>query len=263
MPTDEVLAPGGPVQRRRPRPPELAAVVSCVWVTQVPECTAVLRVLPDAAVDLVFTAGRLVVAGPDTQAIRERLSPGPVLGFQLRPGAVAQVLGAPASALLNSRIGITEFWGASGRELQERLAETPEAGRALIEQALAARLPGPSVDPLAGMLRRTFARGVRLDVRRLGLGERQLRRRCVAAFGYPTVTLRRIMRFQRFMDAIATDRPVELAVLAHELGYSDQSDLTHQIREFSGLTPRVIRERLRTTRPDLPSRRRPAISDAR
>lgn len=246
LPYDEVLAPCGPVWRGRPRRPELNAVVACVWATNAPE-HRVLRVVPDAAVDLVFTDGRLVVAGPDTRAMRERLSPGKVLGFQLRPGAVAHVLGVPGSALLNDRIDTAEFWGASGRELQDRLAATPALAHELIEEAIAARLRGLDVDPLPGILRRAFAHGARLDLRRLGVGERQLRRRCVAAFGYPISTLRRIMRFQRFLDAVAADRSVELAVLAHELGYTDQSDMTHQVRDFSGLTPLVIRESLGRT----------------
>jgi AraC-like DNA-binding protein len=243
LPPAEVLAPAAPVLRRRPGLPELDDVVATVWTTTVPERAEMLRVVPDAAVDLVFAGGRLVVAGPDTRPVRERMPHGAVMGFQLTPDRVPDVLGAPASACLNGRTDIVELWGEAGRILQEQLAESPDrvTAVALIERAIADRVHDSELDPLPGALRHALAQGRRIDMRRLGVGERQLRRRCVAAFGYPVSTLRRIVRFQRFMDAIATGVSTELASLAHQLGYSDQSDLTHQVREYSGLTPHTIR----------------------
>jgi AraC-like DNA-binding protein len=238
-----LLAPAGPVRRRRPRRAELAAVITSVWLTQVPEHAGVVRVLPDAAMDLVLSGGRLVVAGPDTGAVSERLAPGWVLGLQLGPATAAQVIGAPASSCLNGRVDIDELWGTPGRVLREQLAATtsPRAAAALIEDAVAARVTRPAPDPLPTLLRRTFARGEQPDLRRLGVAERQLRRRCVAAFGYPPATLRRIVRFQSFVDAVVADRTAALADLACRIGYSDQSHLSHDVREFSGLTPNELR----------------------
>ena len=243
LPPAEVLAPAGPVFRRPPRVSDLASVVTTVWATEIPRAARTLRVVPDAAVDLVLSRGRLVIAGPDTRAVTEPAVPGSVLGFQLAPGVIAHVLGVPASACVNGRIDVADLWGAAGRELVDRLVETTDlrAASALIERAIATRLSGIEIDPVPGALRRIFGHGWRLDARRLGLGERQLRRRCVAAFGYPTAVLRRIVRFQRFMDAITWDGTGELAVLAHDLGYSDQSHLSHEVREFSGLTPHALR----------------------
>ncbi len=257
LPAGEVLAPAAPVFRRRPRRAALHGVLSTVWTTRIPDRVGLLRVVPDAAVDLVFSDGRLIVAGPDTGAVCERLSAGPVVGFQLAPAAVRQVLGAPASACLNARIDIADLWGASGRVLQDRLAAVRSRAQAadLVEAAIAGRLGDLEPDPLPGVVRRSFAAGRGLDLRRLGVGERQLRRRCIAAFGYPVVTLRQIVRFQRFMDAIGSDRDAELADLAHRLGYSDQSHLTHQVREFSGLTPTALR-RLATSPLDAASGQR-------
>jgi Helix-turn-helix domain len=243
LPPAEMLAPAGRVFRRRPHVPDLAAVVTAVWATQIPPGARTLRVVPDAALDLVLAGNRLVVAGPDTRAIREPADAGWVLGFQLAPGAIAHVLGAPPSVCVNGRPDITELWGSPGRRLLDQLTETTDrrTAAALVERAIAARLPGLEIDPVPGALRWVFGHGGRPDHRCLGLGERQLRRRCIAAFGYPTATLRRIVRFRRFMDAITSDRTSELALLAHQLGYSDQSHLTHEVGEFSGLTPHAIR----------------------
>src|SRR3954451_23389871 len=96
LPNHEVVAPAGPTARRRPRRPELTGVVAAVWTTVVPPGVRTLRVLPDAAVDLVFAAEHLAVAGPDTGPCVEQLPTGRVIGLQLHPAAVPAVLGVPA-----------------------------------------------------------------------------------------------------------------------------------------------------------------------
>ncbi|HKN97663.1 MAG TPA: hypothetical protein VJX10_11140, partial [Pseudonocardiaceae bacterium] len=73
LPDDEALAPAAEVRARRPADPALGDVVGWLWVTRVPDAVRVLRVLPDAATDLVFTGARLHVAGPDTTACLESL----------------------------------------------------------------------------------------------------------------------------------------------------------------------------------------------
>jgi len=78
---------------------------------------------------------------------------------------------------------------------------------------------------------------------RLGLGERQLRRRFADAVGYGPKTLQRVLRFQRFV-ALATGgepggRP-DLARLALEAGYADQAHLTRECRRLAGLPPAAL-----------------------
>ena len=74
--------------------------------------------------------------------------------------------------------------------------------------------------------------------RDLGLSERQLHRRCVAAVGYGPVLLRRVLRFRRFVSRIdAGGASGDLAGLAAEAGYADQAHLTRESRELAGLPP--------------------------
>jgi methylphosphotriester-DNA--protein-cysteine methyltransferase len=75
----------------------------------------------------------------------------------------------------------------------------------------------------------------------LAISERQLRRRVRAAAGYGPRALARVMRFSRFVAAIDSGR-TDLALLAHELGYADQSHLTRESRRLSGLPPRALIE---------------------
>src|SRR6476620_9787650 len=79
-PPGETVAPSGPVRYRPAADPALRALVSVVWRTEVAPEGQTVRVLPDAAVDLVITADRIAVAGPDTGPSVERLPAGPVVG---------------------------------------------------------------------------------------------------------------------------------------------------------------------------------------
>lgn len=96
----EMLAPASRVRRFQPRMPAVRELVTTAWTHTVPEGVATLRVVPDAAIDLVFVNGSLRVAGPDTGAVVEAIPDGSrVLGFQLRAGVAEIVLGVPASAV--------------------------------------------------------------------------------------------------------------------------------------------------------------------
>lgn len=218
--------------------------MSAVWVTRVPAGVRVLRVLPDAAVDLVFSGDRLVVAGPDTVACLEQLPPGPVLGFQLRPGAVPAVLGAPASAMRDLRVNVAQLWGAGGRDLVEMMlgADTLSAKADRLEQFLLRRSGDAVPDPVAAALGQRLRAGDSA-VSDFGLGDRQLRRRSLAAFGYGPQMLRRILRFQDVLSRLPT-ADGSVAELAVDCGYVDQAHLAHEVAAFSGLTPRALRAAL-------------------
>ena len=185
-PPGETVAPSGPVRYRPAADPALRALVSVVWRTEVAPESQTVRVLPDAAVDLVITADRIAVAGPDTGPSVERLPAGPVVGLQVRPEAVPALLGVPASALLDARTEIADLWGAPGEWLTDRArgAATLRSRVAVVEEALAARACRTTLLPHVAGLRELVASVGRLDPVDLGVGERQLRRRCVAAFGY-------------------------------------------------------------------------------
>jgi AraC-like DNA-binding protein len=67
---------------------------------------------------------------------------------------------------------------------------------------------------------------------RLGLSERQIRRRCQAGFGYGPKTLARILRFRRAVGLARAGAPfAEVAVVT---GYADQAHLAREVRALSG-----------------------------
>ncbi|MEV4259204.1 helix-turn-helix domain-containing protein, partial [Spirillospora sp. NPDC049652] len=67
----------------------------------------------------------------------------------------------------------------------------------------------------------------------VGLGERQLRRRTLAAFGYGPKVLQRVLRFQQVLAAVRAGVPA--AVAAADAGYADQAHMAHEVRDLAGV----------------------------
>jgi AraC-like DNA-binding protein len=261
----EVLAPAAPVRRRPARPPALRRLVGAVWTHDLPSTVTAIRVLPDAAVDVVIGGGRVRVAGPDTGPVVERFPDGAwVVGLQVRPGAVTALLGVPATALRDERVDLADLWGRDGEALQEAVAaaSSPAEAAAALEAGLAERARrAPDEDPVAGALLDRLQLGGRAAAVAddLGLGERQLRRRAGAAFGYGPKVLSRILRFSSVVDRLRSEPGTPLAALAADAGYADQAHLTNEVRALSGLPPGRLRSELGA---DQSSRRSPG-SDTR
>ncbi|MCX6462766.1 MAG: hypothetical protein NTW05_04100, partial [Pseudonocardiales bacterium] len=89
-------------------PVPLAGLAECGWTVSGP---AVDRpVLPDGAMDLVWTGTAVLVAGPDTVAHPAGRPPGTtVSGIRFRPGVLPALLGVPAHALRDERVPLAEL----------------------------------------------------------------------------------------------------------------------------------------------------------
>jgi AraC-like DNA-binding protein len=229
------------VSERLPSP-GLARHVSCVWTHEVATGSDAFlhRKSPTGSTELVCARGAAPrILGPRTGLDAQWLTPGTsVFGIRLRPEAAASLLGMPASELCDLDVDASEILG---RGLEEAV-EARGARAALLDAV--ARLPEP--DRVAGEAVRRIAGGRVAGMRALAgelfISERQLRRRFEAATGLAPKTLHRILRYQRFLAlAWAAERPAEqLARLAIEAGYADQSHLTREAARLQGGSPRAL-----------------------
>jgi len=242
-----------PGYREYAPPAALAYALSCVWVSVTPAAGArATRVLPDACTDLVWRSGTgVTVAGPDTGPVLVQSPPGSVIaGVRFRPGAGGPALGLPLSVLLDQHLDPGDLPaalpGGQGAALVTQVHGGLAPGEALSRLVRLAgdMVTGAPPDPLVAAAGQHLARpGARVGpvARDLGISERQLHRRCVAAVGYGPVLLRRVLRFRRFVSRIdAGPVPDDLAGLAAETGYADQAHLTRESRELAGLTPAAL-----------------------
>lgn len=223
-------------------PAALSGGLTCLWArTAGAGAHCETMVLPDGCVDLMWQPDRgAFFAGPDTGPNPASMPPGTImLGARFRPGAGGTALGVPLAGLLNQRVDLTELRPDLAVRLPAGICPD-QAAALLIEvcaQMLATGPPDPLVAAGARMLADPRARVGEL-AGSLGVSDRQLRRRFDVAVGYGPKTLQRVLRFRRFLARVyAAPAKVDLALLAFEAGYADQSHLTRETAALSGLTP--------------------------
>lgn len=232
------------LRERRPRP-DLAGWLLYAWRGDLGD--AVLP-LPDERIDLVRIAdGSLWVSGPETRSWSERHLPGTTaVGVAFLPGLGPPLLHVSAAELRDRRVRLDDLWGdREAQELAERVAaRADDRGRVEELERAVRRLAGSAlpVDGVARWIASELDRPQPVPVRDLarstGLSERQIHRRCTAAFGYGPAVLTRMLRLRRVLRFARAHRgPLRLAGLAAAAGYYDQQHLARDVRAIMGTTP--------------------------
>jgi AraC-like DNA-binding protein len=235
--------------QERPPPAVLAGIVTCAWIQHIPRESGLYphTSTPDGSVEITYRLGDgrgPLLVGPRTRPTQEVLAPGATtVGIRFRPGASVGVVGMPASELVDQTVDLPDVWG----DRADRLAD--ELGSADSSTVLASLLMGAvhrasmgtaGPDPVAQLIVQTLRQNALQPAdfgQLVGLSERQVRRRCVAAIGYGPKTLQRIARFQRFLAMVHNEVDERLADLAVDHGYADQAHLTSESRRLTGLPP--------------------------
>jgi len=173
-----------------------------------------------------------------------------VIGVHFLPGGGAALLGVSAQELTDRHVALSDLWGARAHTLRAQLLEapTPAAKFALLELAMLeqygrARLrPQRFVHPaisfaLRGM--RTAPTDLRIAQIQTSTGysPRRFTTLFTDAVGLTPKLYSRINRLRSVVERVARGGEVAWADLASEYGYYDQSHLTRDFREFSGVTP--------------------------
>ena len=214
---------------------------------------------PDAFVDVVVASRRgqlavVVVGAASTTGVKPTGDVDYTIAVRLRPGALRQRFGIPASAVAEIATRLEDLVPTGA--LVQRLVDAPTLrDRAAL---LASFLRVPALDPSAERAVRAVEQladpSLRAITRHLGMSERSVRRLFADVVGLPPSSLRAQARFRRALDGVATSHGAELAARA---GYSDQAHMVRDFRRRIGSTPaalrRVWRESPPLLRPSLPS----------
>src|SRR5919112_1716108 len=121
-----------------------------------------------------------------------------------------RLLGLPLDELAHRSVSVDDLWGRDGRQLLDRLADTPNPGTRLnlVEAFLRTRAPRrdtvpPLVAGTAALLHRHRGRlGVAELAERLGYGRQYVHRQVSRHLGLPPRTLARLLRFQAMARAV-------------------------------------------------------------
>ncbi len=218
----------------------LRRAVACLWEND-QSGTEEQRVIPDGCVDLVWMDRDLFVVGADTGPVVYSPMPGgePISGIRLRPGAAGAVLGLPASEVRDRRVPAAAIWPEFAAAAREGLAAADPAGRLdLLARSVLQRRGEPD-GLVAAAARRLAAPTAKVGsvAAELGVSERHLHRRTVAAIGYGPKTLARVARVRRLVALSAPSAAQPLAERAVLAGYSSQAHMSDEVRRLTGLAP--------------------------
>jgi AraC-like DNA-binding protein len=230
-------------------PARVAARFQCFWTQTIIGTHGCYehRVLPDACIDIVLINNEPpMVFGPWTISFVARLAVGTIItGARLHPGRASDLLGMPASELLNQAIPIAAVNGAMQSIRLEKVIEQQNAAarRSALAQVLLASVESSAPfdrSVLAGiqwLSRHPHGRIEQLS-RWIGISQRQLHRRFSAAIGYGPKMFQSVLRFQRLLKT-ARETGVEqsLADLAASAGYADQAHMTRDVHRFANIRP--------------------------
>lgn len=239
-----------PWYRESPAAADLRDHLACSWQADVGGETQAL--IPDGCIDLLWIDdGSIWVCGPETSTWSFTLPPGTTaIGVRFRPGVAPPVLDLDAREVLNRRVRGEDLFGdRTARILSERLGDlaTPARRERELERFAGTLIDtARPVDTVAKVVASRVAAYPPAPNRdladELGLSERQLHRRCAAAFGYGPSTLTRILRLQRFLALVRENGSAAgLAQLALGAGYADQAHLSREARAIAGTTPSSLR----------------------
>ncbi len=235
------------LQEHRPSP-DLADKLRCVWRGDLGNLQTPL---PDECLDLVWVDdGSIWLSGPESRSWARGYSPGSnAVGVRFKPGLGPPILGLAASEVRDARIRLDELWGErDARDLTERITVQPDDGGRVRELECAVRrlvVNARPVDEVAIEVAVGLGQVRPVSVRDLsgstGQSERQIHRRCCAAFGYGPAVLARILRLQRVLQlARLREHGSLLADLASAAGYFDQQHLAHDVQAIVGTTPALL-----------------------
>ena len=209
----------------------------------------VYEILPDGCIDVVFELFEnytsCLVFGTTTQKQRFALkSEADYFGIRFRPGMARYFLAFPANELTNNYLALGNFLGVISDQFLEVDSFTNRLAlitNSMLNQVKSHNVKVAPIDYAVRLIQKNNG-NVRLDYlsSQCNLSTKQLQRTFIKTIGVTPKTLCRIMRVRATINAITKLQPtkeVNLAELAFDMHYSDQSHMCRDFRLLTGYTP--------------------------
>jgi AraC-like DNA-binding protein len=213
---------------------------------------APITCIPNAASPRPTVWSRGIVHGPQRSYYQSGPKPpGVVAGVAFRPGVAGAILGVPIAELTDRHIPIDALWGARGDGLRERLLAAGSSRnvfrvleRELTQRLERPRLIHPAIAQALAVHSNGWAHSRVADIqRKVGCSPRHFIALFRSAVGLTPKHYYRVKRFTAVLRLLAANADEGLADLAASTGYSDQSHMTREFREFAGVPPTQYRPR--------------------
>ena len=206
----------------------------------------VQRTLPSPCIHVVFDAGRTAVFGVMTGAFEYTLrGSGRVLGLRFRPGAFRGFLRQPVQTATNRELPLSAVFECDDAEAEQRVLGAPDDAAMVAAASAIIRTAVPPVDPMTeriGAILHAIEHSADItQVQQLadhvGISVRKLQ---MLFKDYVGATPKWVIRRNRLLDAsdlLAKGSDIDLAALAQQLGYYDQSHFTTDFEKLVGKPP--------------------------
>jgi len=229
-------------------PPGLRGLVECAVVVERPAGSiSRFPAMPRAMLTLAPGADGQPVASFHALSTRPatHVHPQPVraLGLVLPPDTAARLLGLSTGALVDTALPWATLAGPTeAARLDEACHRSPDdqarlaALQASLQRVLARgpqRVQQARAEALQRLVRAVGKAGAQA-AGPLGLGERQLERRCRALLGLSPKQMQRLTRWHGLLSWALRQQRVPDAAMSLAAGYYDQSHLAREARELTG-----------------------------
>ena len=172
-----------------------------------------------------------------------------VIQVILRPHALKALFGINALALRNCTVELNEF---SNEDINARLLDVGSASEqvAILTGVLADKrkrveTKDDLVEESLALIHRSACRiTVRTLLKHLDISERQFERRFSQAVGISPRTYIRLKRFNEAIRLMKTGQYNTLTEVAYALNFHDQSHFIHDIKAFTGITPKSLSQKV-------------------
>ncbi|KMW46658.1 helix-turn-helix domain-containing protein [Ralstonia insidiosa] len=213
------------------------------------------RTLPYPCVNVVFDRRQTGIFGVVSGAFETTLAEaGRVIGLRFRPGAFRAFFGKPLQLLTDKVLPVSTLLDCDDVQAEEIvLSAQDDAGMVAAAETLLLRVlppPDPQVERIHTILQMLQQDASLTQVRdlaeRAALSERTLQQMFSEYVGVTPKWVIRRYRLHEAADQLANGAAVDLAELAHALGYFDQAHFTRDFRRLVGKAPAEYR---RTNQP--------------
>lgn len=244
---------------------DLAAFVKCYWTLESPkeETPEKQTIVPDGCMEMLFHYGdlykqyldngnsmiqpRCFVIGQLTRPLEiEPTGETGIFSVRFHPEGFLPFTSIPIKAMENTAVSLEKLFGKDGQEIEQQIinANSTSERIKLIEEFLLDRLTDiETIDRIVRSTVKTIitANG-QLSVNDLSrdfkVNRRQLLRKFSSAMGLSPKQLSRTIRLQAALKMLLNNQFSNLAELAYETEYYDQSHFIKEFKEFTESTPK-------------------------
>lgn len=232
----------------------VSQAINAVWVSEM-KVNEKAFILPDGTSDIIIKANaagaEIFLCGVMTKAAElHTVENKKYWGLRFNPGYSSLFLNF--GEVNNQLVEINNLF-TEKNHITDLMAD-PMGNSDLIEKLVLKQILGRNVENELRKKSRIVTEYSKIEFgeidsfsQQLGISRRQFGRNFKNYFGYDPRYFTKMKKFNKFIDVAKSQSSKPLAELALECGFYDQSDLTHTVKEVSGLTPKMLMSQLYNT----------------